>query len=80
MPGGQMFPSRKWKDLYVTTIDFTNASCSVPHELIFSTMKQRGFPELVIEIVKDMYDDAKSTILHKGERTEPISCQKRVKQ
>jgi hypothetical protein len=71
---------RKGKDLYVTTIDFANAFGSVPHELIFSTMKQRGFPEWVIEIVKDMYDDAKSTILHRGEQTEPISWRKGVKQ
>jgi hypothetical protein len=32
---------RKGKDLYVTTIDFTNAFGSGPHELILSTMKQR---------------------------------------
>jgi hypothetical protein len=71
---------RKGKDLYVTTIDFTNAFGSVPYELILSTLKQRGFPEWVIEADKNMYDEAKSTIFHKGQQTESISWKKGVKQ
>jgi hypothetical protein len=36
---------RRDKGLVMTTIDFTNAFGSVPHEPIMSTMRQRNFPK-----------------------------------
>jgi hypothetical protein len=71
---------RKGKDFYLTTIDFTNAFGSVLRELILPTLKQRCFPEWVVEVVRDMYDEAKSTIFHKGQQTELIRWKKGVKQ
>ncbi|MDR3078594.1 MAG: hypothetical protein LBU15_00990 [Rickettsiales bacterium] len=37
--------------LVMTTIDFTNAFGSVPHQLIMSMMRQRNFPEWTQNIV-----------------------------
>jgi hypothetical protein len=63
---------RKNKDLIVTAIDFTNAFGSAPHELIMSMLKQLNFLKWVRAIVKDLYDDVKSTIGYKGNRTRLI--------
>jgi chaperonin cofactor prefoldin len=71
---------RKSKDLIVTAIDFTNAFGSAPHELIMSMLKQLNFLKWVRAIVKDLYDDAKSTIEYKGNQTRPITWRKGVKQ
>jgi hypothetical protein len=49
---------RGHKGLVMTTIDFTDAFDSVPHELIMSTMRQRNFPEWTQSIVSDMYTAA----------------------
>jgi hypothetical protein len=71
---------RKSKELIGTAIDFTNAFGSVPHELIMSALRQLNFPEWVREIIKDIYEDAKSTIEHMGNQTDPIKWRKGVKQ
>jgi hypothetical protein len=72
--------NRHEKNLIVTTIDFTNAFGSVPHELIMSTLKQRNFPEWMQEIIGDMYKDATSTIELRGIKTGVIGWNKGVKQ
>jgi hypothetical protein len=43
-------------------------------------LKQLKFPRWVRRIVKDMYDDAKSTIEHKGNQTRPTTWREGVKQ
>jgi hypothetical protein len=64
----------------MTTIDFTNAFGSVPHELIMSTMRQRNFPEWTQSIVSNMYTAATSIIELKGNRSDPIAWKRGVKQ
>jgi hypothetical protein len=71
---------RNHKGLVVTAIDFTNAFGSVPHELIYSTMRQRGFPEWTQKVVQNMYEGSSSFIDLRGDRTESISVNKGVKQ
>jgi hypothetical protein len=71
---------RNRKGLVVTAIDFTNAFGSVPHELIYSTMEQRGFPEWTRRLVQDIYKGASSFIDLRGDKTESISVRKGVKQ
>jgi hypothetical protein len=72
--------NRKGKNLVITTIDFSNAFGSIPHELIMSTMKQRNFPEWMQAVVKDMYTDASSVIEVSGTRSDEIGWRKGVKQ
>jgi hypothetical protein len=71
---------RGHKGLVMTTIDFTNAFRSVPHELIMSTMRQRNFPEWTQSIVADIYTTATSIIELKGNRSDPIAWKRGVKQ
>jgi hypothetical protein len=71
---------RKGTDLIITAIDFTNAFGSVPHELIMSMLKQFNFPEWIRAIVKDIYEDSKSTIEYRERQTIPIKWRKRAKQ
>jgi hypothetical protein len=71
---------RKSKDLIVTAIDFTNAFGSVPQELIMSMLKQLNFPIWVRAIIKNIYDDAKSSIEYKGNQTRLITWRKGIKQ
>jgi hypothetical protein len=64
---------RRHKSLMMTTIDFTNAFGSVPHELIMSTVRQRNFLEWTQSIVRDMDTAATSIIELKGNRSDPIA-------
>jgi hypothetical protein len=72
--------NRQRKDLVTTAIDFTNAFGSVPHEMILSVMHQRGFPEWLCRLVKEMYTGASSVIEGRGTRTEHIAWKRGVKQ
>jgi hypothetical protein len=72
--------NRNRESSVVTAIDFTNAFGSVPHNLIMSTMKQRDFPDWMMNVVKDMYQGASSTIEMRGTRTEKIAWKREVKQ
>jgi hypothetical protein len=65
--------SRRHEDLIVTAIDFANAFGSVPHDLIMSVMKQRGFPEWTRGIVESMYDGATSVLEVGGGRSRKIA-------
>jgi hypothetical protein len=71
---------RKNKDLIVRAIDFSNAFGSVPHHLIMSTLKQLNFPIWVRIIIKDGYDNAKSTIDGRGRQACSTKWGKGVKQ
>jgi hypothetical protein len=71
---------RNNKELVITAVDFTNAFGSVPHELILSAMKQRNCPEWTRNIVRDMYTNASSYIELAGDKSQPISWKKGVKQ
>jgi hypothetical protein len=77
----ELFPDakRKRKHLIVTGIDLTNAFRSVPDGSIMSMLKQLNFPMWVRAIVKNMYDDAKSTVEHKGNQKRAITSRKGVK-
>jgi hypothetical protein len=71
---------KKRKDSIVTVVDFPKAFGSVPQELIMSMLKQLNFPEWVRSIVKDMHEDAKSTIEYHGNQIRGITWRKGVKQ
>jgi hypothetical protein len=72
--------NRKGKNLVTTAVDFTNAFGSIPHEMILAAMNQRGFPNWVCEIVKQMYEGATSVIELRGKRTDWIGWKRGVKQ
>ena len=50
------------KQLLVTTLDFRNAFGSVPHDLIKTVLKQKGFPDSFINIIMNCYQDGTTRI------------------
>jgi hypothetical protein len=78
----ELFQKAKCKgtELIITAIDFTNAFGSVPHKLIMSMLKMLNFPEWIRAIVKDIYEDSKSTIEYRRRQTRPIKWRTRAKQ
>jgi hypothetical protein len=71
--------NRNNKALIVIAIDFTNEFGSVPHELIMTTMQQRGFPEWTRKIVADMYYGASLVIKIRGSRPGKIPWKRGIK-
>jgi hypothetical protein len=71
---------RGHKGSVITTIDFTNALGSVPHEPIMSTMRQRTVPEWTQSIASDIHTAATSIIELKGNRSDPVAWKRGMKQ
>ena len=59
-------------EIHYLTIDFKNAFGSVPHHLFLSIMKQLGLPDLLINLVKNIYDDTHTYIEFNGGRSRLI--------
>jgi hypothetical protein len=57
------------KNLYTVQIDLSNASSSVPHDLILLNTTAMGIPPTVTEIVKNIYTDNGSKISLVGSDT-----------
>ena len=71
---------RKGKDIYITTLDLTNAFGSVSHKMIVDTMKQLGMPEFLIEFVRDTYRDNGTKIITSRGETRRIRIRRGVRQ
>jgi hypothetical protein len=57
---------RTHQDLYVLYVDFTNAFNTISHRKLFMIMKDLGFPDDVITVIKGIYTGASTKIhLHK---------------
>lgn len=67
-------------ELAVAWLDLTNAFGSVPHELIESTLTAYGFPDTVVQVVKDMYDGASIRVKNRTAKSDPIKINSGVKQ
>ena len=62
----------------LTAIDLTNAFGSVPHQLIFDTLKQKGFGSTFRAIIEDLYANSETSIEVKGQRSEAIKIRRGV--
>ena len=62
----------------LTAIDLTNAFGSVPHQLIFDTLKQKGFGSTFRTIIEDLYANSETSIEVKGQRSEAIKIRRGV--
>jgi hypothetical protein len=72
---------REDNSLIVTAIDFTNAFGSVPHDLIMSTLRQRGFPAWMQDIIEDIYTGGTTSIEVKGRtKVQSVNLEKGVRQ
>ena len=67
---------RNRKNCFFAWLDLRNAFGSISHEAIYSTLKHMGFPDQLIELVKDIYTDAETVVkLSKDQETNPIHVQ-----
>ncbi|UYV72703.1 hypothetical protein LAZ67_10000369 [Cordylochernes scorpioides] len=67
---------RAGREICIGWIDLANAFGSVPHHLIFETLEASGIPENYIQISRDLYKGASTTIKTKNGSTSeiPILC------
>lgn len=71
--------SRK-RDLQVCWLDLASAFPSVPHDLIVYTLKRFGFPDVFVDVVRDVYTNASTTYKYAGGVTKPVRFGAGVKQ
>lgn len=78
----QIFEKRKEFNLetHVAFIDFEKAFDRVNRKKLWSIMKEQGFPQHLIDVVKNMYVNSKIIINTGDERTEEIRVNKGVRQ
>lgn len=73
--------SLEWRSpLYLLFIDFRRAFDSLNHNAIWKILTQRGVPPKILNIIKNMYTDANSNVLHNGSTSKPIKVRNGVKQ
>ena len=66
--------------LYMVFVDFERAFDSVNRDFIFKALEKYYVPEKIIRLIKEMYKDCTSQVLHNGSSGEPISLISGVKQ
>ena len=73
--------SLEWNSpLYVNFIDFEKAFDSVNREFLWKVMRHYGIPEKFVMIIKNMYDQAQSRVIHNGQLSEPFNISTGVRQ
>ena len=72
---------RNNKNCFIAWLDLKNVFRSVPHQVIYTTLAHMGFPVPLIDLIKDIYTDATTTIkTSKSDETDPISINAGIKQ
>jgi hypothetical protein len=72
---------RNNKNCFFAWLDLRNAFGSISHEVIYSTLTHMGFPESLVDLIKDIYSDATTTVkTSKFDETDPIEVNAGVKQ
>ena len=60
------------QDLYVMFVDFSSAFNTIDHDKLLVIMKHLGFPDELIEVIRDLYTDAFTTIKVAGGETDLV--------
>jgi len=60
------------KNLTVALLDITKAYDRICRETLWYKLKQYGFPDIIIDNLKAVYYDPKSTLVFQGIQTEPL--------
>ena len=71
---------RSKEDIFIASIDLTNAFGEIPHKLIFNNLKAVGFDEKLINIVKNCYKDSTNIIQTISFKSKRFVVRKGVKQ
>ena len=72
---------RNNKNCFFAWLDLRNALGSISHEATHPTLTHMGFPEPLVDLIKDIYSDATTTVkTSKFDETDPIEVNAGVKQ
>ena len=71
---------RSKEDIFIASIDLTNAFGEIPHKLIFNNLKAVGFDEKLINIAKNCYKDSTNIIQTISFKSKKFVVRKGVKQ
>lgn len=66
--------------LGMLTLDQSKAFDNVAHSYLFVTLRQMNFPNSFIQIIKNLYNDSKIIIKHKGKLLSPVPFLKGIRQ
>lgn len=66
--------------LYLTFIDFQKAFDTLSHNAIWTSLRCKGVPTKIINLIKAMYDDSYCRILHDGLTSQKIKVHTGVRQ
>ena len=72
---------RNQKNCFIAWLDLKNAFGSISHEVIYTTLAHMGFPSSLVDLIKDIYTNASTTVkTSKSDETDPIPIHVGVKQ
>ncbi|XP_075772826.1 uncharacterized protein LOC142824999 [Pelodiscus sinensis] len=71
---------RQQKQCAMAWLDLSNAFGSIPHHLIFDTLREFGLPDFFLHLLRDLYSDCTTTIRAEEGETAPILLRRGVKQ
>ena len=72
---------RNQKNCFIAWLNLKNAFGSISHEVIYTTLAHMGFPSSLIDLIKDIYTNASTTVkTSKSDETDPIPIHAGVKQ
>ncbi|XP_030761783.1 uncharacterized protein LOC115886670 [Sitophilus oryzae] len=60
--------------------DFVKAFDSIPHAMVWKTLKEKGIPEKLINIIKELYRNTECNVLHNGRTSDSFNLGIGVKQ
>jgi hypothetical protein len=66
--------------LYMLFVDFRAAFDSLKRECIWRSQRNRGLPEKIINIIKELYNGFECCVLHNGQLTDPFTTVSGVRQ
>ena len=72
--------ARNKLNIYIASIDLTNAFGEIPHKLIFNNLKHLGFKEDLIEILSECYKDSSNFLQTINFKSDKIPLRKGIKQ
>lgn len=73
--------SAEWNaPLFITFVDFERAFDTIDRSAIWTALTQKGIPSKLVRIIKALYSDAETSILHNGCLSSPLRIEVGVKQ